>query len=132
MGADDKDARSRAQACWRADQQGAVEYQALPERVAQAPELRLVVEQLPGQAVERGADEQRPADVSEFLAQAGWGEGAVEGRCARLRSRGSAAALRRSPGARAAWGPRAASGTPRGQARSGRAQERPTGSGARP
>src|SRR4029450_11092573 len=93
VGADYKDARSRAQACWRADQQGAVEYQALPERVAQAPELRLVVEQLPGQAVERGADEQRPADLSEFLAQAGWDEGAVEDLSARLRFLGEACAL---------------------------------------
>ena len=93
IGADDQDARARAQARRRAREHRAVEHEALAERVAQPPELLLVVQDLPGEPVEGRADQQRTGDAAELLAQPGRHQGAVDHLSAGLRLLREAGAL---------------------------------------
>src|SRR5207253_9483818 len=60
----------------------AAHHDPLSDRVAQAPELLVVVQELPRDPVERGADEERPREGLPLIAQAGWDEGPVEHRAA--------------------------------------------------
>src|SRR5262249_45382660 len=69
----------------RAGEQRAVEDEALPEPVAKAPELLLVVQELPGQAVQRRADQERTGDGPELLPQARRDQRPVQHLAARLR-----------------------------------------------
>ncbi len=91
---DDERARPRPHAGRCADEQRAVEDEAFPEAVAKAPELLLVVQELPGQSVQRGADQQRTRDGPQLLPQAWRDQRPVEHLAARLRFLREGEALR--------------------------------------
>src|SRR5262249_7407878 len=78
-------ARARPHAGRCAGQQRTVEDEALPEPVAKAPELLLVVQEFPGQAVQRRADQERTADGPELLPQARRDQRPIQHLAARLR-----------------------------------------------
>ena len=91
--ADDERSRSGVEPGAGGCRQRPVHDQPLAEAVAQAPELLVVVEQLPWHPVERGADEQRPVHGVEPRAQARRHERAVEHGAARSGLVGEAGAL---------------------------------------